>query len=155
MIVVRPDVGERIQLDEAQVELDVGLVGDNWLVRGSSKTEDGKAHPEAQITLMNTRVIDLLAGSRDRWELAGDQIYVDMDLSERNTPPGSRLRIGDALLEITAKPHTGCAKFRDRFGQPAALWVNSEVGTDLKARGLNAKVITAGTMRVGDVAVVM
>src|SRR5688572_12055308 len=123
MIVSRPAIEQRVVLDQADLDVVEGLVGDNWLTRGSKHAPDGKAHPEAQITLMNTRVIQTLAHDRDRWALAGDQLYVDMDLSEDNLPAGQRIAIGSAILEITAKPHTGCDKFTARFGHDAIRFV--------------------------------
>jgi MOSC domain-containing protein YiiM len=103
-----------------------------------------------QINIMNARATALVAGSKDRWPLAGDQLYVDLDLSGANLPPGTRLAIGSAVLEVTSQPHTGCAKFVARFGLDAMKFVNSPVGRELNLRGINAKVVTAGTIRVGD-----
>lgn len=151
LIVRRPATEEREVLQEAELDPAEGLVGDNWRARGSRATEDGSAHPEMQLTLMNARFAHLVAGSRERWPLAGDQLYVDFDLSEANLPPGTRLEIGAAELEITAQPHTGCGKFIQRFGADAQKFVNTGVGRELKLRGIYAKVITGGTVRAGDV----
>jgi hypothetical protein len=125
MIVCRPDVEKRKVLPDAKLDLIEGLVGDNWKVRGSSGTSDGSAHPEMQINIMNSRVIALLAQGEERWQLAGDQLYIDMDLSAENLPAGTRLALGSAVLEITSKPHSGCKKFAARFGQDAIKFVNS------------------------------
>lgn len=150
MIVRRPDIDAREQLQEAQLDLREGLVGDNWLVRGSKRTPDGTAHPEMQLNIMNARAIDLIAGDRARWQLAGDQLYVDLDLSAENLPPGTRLAIGSAMVEVTVVPHAGCNKFRDRFGLDALKFVNSPEGKQLRLRGLNARVVQAGVIRAGD-----
>jgi hypothetical protein len=150
MIVCRPKDDEREVLSEAYLDLKEGLVGDNWKVRGSRKTPDGSAHPEMQLNIMNSRVIALLAQEKDRWQLAGDQLYIDMDLSDKNLPAGTRLALGTAVIEITAKPHTGCNKFAARFGQDAAKFVNSPLGKELHLRGVNAKVFQSGTIQVGD-----
>jgi MOSC domain-containing protein YiiM len=150
MIVCRPQVEQRRVLDEAELDVTIGLVGDNWLERGSSSTEDGRAHPDAQITLMNSRVLQTVAQDRSRWELAGDQLIVDLDLTAENLPVGQRIAIGTAVLEITAKPHTGCAKFTARFGSDAIRFVNSGEGRDLRRRGVYAKVIQAGKIRTND-----
>ena len=150
MIVRRPDVEKREVLPEAKLDLAEGLVGDNWKVRGSSSTADGSAHPEMQINIMNSRVVALLAQEKERWQLAGDQLYIDMDLSDKNLPAGTHLALGTAVLEITAKPHTGCKKFAARFGQDAIKFVNSPLGKELHLRGVNAKVIQSGTIQVGD-----
>ena len=152
LIVRRPKPGEREVLESGEIDPRQGLAGDSWLARGSSATADGSARPEAQITLMNVRVIALLADDRERWPLAGDQIYVDLDLSDANLPPGSRLALGTAVLEVSALPHTGCASFSQRFGVDALRFVNSPAGKQLHLRGINARVIQAGKVSVGDLA---
>ena len=151
MIVRRPREDEREMVDEAEVTLSDGLVGDNWKMRSSRHTPDGSANPESQITIMNARTIELLAQAPERWTLAGDQLYVDMDLSDENLPPGTRLAIGSAVLEVSAQPHTGCKKFSERFGVEAMKFVNSPEGKRLHLRGINARVIRGGSIRTGDV----
>ena len=151
LIVRRPETLEREILDEGQLDTAEGLVGDNWRARGSGQTADGSADPECQITIMNSRVTDLVAQDKDRWHLAGDQLYVEMDISRENLPPGTRLGIGDAVLEVSAKPHTGCGKFVERFGADAMKFVNSAVGRDMCLRGINTWVIQQGAVSVGDV----
>lgn len=151
MIVRRPGVDERETLETAQLDLLSGLEGDNWKTRGSSSTPDGSAHPDMQLTLMNSRTIGLIAGDRERWPLAGDQLYVDLDLSNDNLPPGTRLSIGEAMIEVSAKPHTGCAKFISRFGLDAQKFVNSPVGKQLHLRGINTRIIRGGRICIGDV----
>ena len=150
LIVRRPTPEEREVLDEAELDLVEGLVGDCWLTRGSKAMPDGSANPDAQLTLMNARAAAAIAGDRGRWPLAGDQLYVDFDLSASNLPPGSRLRIGSALIEVTAEPHTGCGKFVRRFGVEAQKFVNSPAGRELNARGINTRIVDPGTVRVGD-----
>ncbi len=149
MIVRRPDVDVRELVEVGELLVGSGLAGDNYIARGNPRTPDGKAHPEAQLTLMNCRAADLVSDSdRERWPLAGDQLFVDFDLSTSNAPAGTRLAIGTAVIEVSAKPHNGCAKFRARFGIDAARWVNSR--DDLRLRGINAIVIELGTVRTGD-----
>ena len=150
MIVRRPEVDRREVLTEAKLDLIEGLVGDNWKPRGSKKTSDGSAHPEMQINIMNSRVIQLLTQDKERWQQAGDQLFIDMDLSAENLPAGTRLKLGTAVLEITSIPHAGCVKFSGRFGQDAIKFVNSPLGKELHLRGVNARVIAAGTILVGD-----
>lgn len=150
LIVARPEVEGREVLDEATIDTDTGLVGDNWLPRGNRRRPDGSSDPEAQLTLMNARAAALIAGDRERWLLAGDQLYVDFDLGVENIPPGTRLAVGDAVVEVSAKPHTGCAKFQARFGKDALKFVNSPVGRELNLRGINTKVVTGGVVRTGD-----
>lgn len=150
LIACRPSEGERVVLEEAQLDLVEGLVGDSWRARGSRHTEDGSADPRMQLTLMNARVIGLIAPSRDEWPLAGDQLYVDLDLGVENLPPGSRLAVGEAVVEISDAPHTGCAKFTARFGSDAVRFVNGKAGRPLRLRGVNARVVEPGTVRRGD-----
>jgi hypothetical protein len=150
LIVRRPAVDEREMLEEGLLDVEEGLVGDAWRTRGSSSTEDGSAHPGRQLTLMNSRVITLLAGDRARWALAGDQLYVDLDLRPENLPPGARLEIGSAVIEVTDQLHTGCAKFTERFGSAAIRFVNSRGGRALRLRGMYARVVEPGTVRPGD-----
>lgn len=149
MIVRRPAAGEREMLDEAELDRERGLVGDRWISKPSRHTPDGSPNPEQMLTLMNARAIAALAG-RERWPIAGDQLFVDFDLAEASLPPGTRLAIGTAVIEISKKPHTGCAKFTERFGSDATKWVNSEAGRALHLRGVNARIVTSGTVRVGD-----
>ena len=150
LIVRRPAVDEREVLDTGELDLTEGLVGDTWKQRSSTRTADGSAHPDMQLNIMSARVIEAIAGDRDRWPLAGDQLYVDLDISATNLPPGTRLGIGEAIVEITAEPHTGCAKFTRRFGLEAYRWVNGEPGLALRLRGVNARVVTPGVVRAGD-----
>ena len=150
LIVRRPDVEVREVLTDAVLDTSDGLVGDCWRTRGSSSTADGAANPDAQLTLMNVRSASLVAGEADRRQLAGDQLFVDLDLSGANLPAGSQLRVGAATIEITALPHRGCGKFQARFGTEALKWVNSPVGRELNLRGVNARVVAGGVVRPGD-----
>ena len=150
LIVRRPAEDEREVLAEAELDPVQGLVGDGWLARGSGATEDGSAHPDMQLTVMNARVTALVAQAPDRWPLAGDQLYVDLDLSVANLPPGTRLNVGSAVIEVTAEPHRGCGKFSRRFGLDALRFVNSGVGRELNLRGINARIVAGGTVRTGD-----
>jgi MOSC domain-containing protein YiiM len=150
MIVRRPRTEEREIVEEGELDLVEGLAGDNWRARGSSSTADGSAHPDAQLTIMNARAAALVAQYRERWHLAGDQLYVDMDLSDENLPPGTRLAIGSAIVEVSALPHNGCKKFVARFGLDAMKFVNSPEGKKLHLRGINTKVVQPGLIRVGD-----
>lgn len=151
MIVRRPAIDEREILQQGELDLVEGLVGDTWNSRGSTRTDDGSAHPDMQLNIMNSRAIALLAQDEDRWQLAGDQLFVDMDLSDTNLPPGTRLSLGTAVVEVTDRPHTGCKKFKARFGLDALKFVNSSVGKQLHLRGINAKVVQPGVIRLGDV----
>jgi len=151
LIVRRPRVDEREVLEEGRLDLVEGLLGDSWKKRGSSRTPDGSAHPDMQLNVMNSRVLALVAQGRERWRLAGDQLIVDMDLSDENLPAGTRLALGSAIIEVTAEPHTGCKKFVARFGLDAMKFVNSPEGRRLRLRGLNARVVSPGVIRAGDV----
>ena len=151
LIVRRPATGQREVLTEGTLDLVTGLLGDNWKARGSSSTQDGSAHPDAQITVMNARAALLVARDPGRRALAGDQLYADLDISVANLPPGTRLALGSAVIEVTGQPHLGCAKFLARFGRDALKFVNSRTGRALRLRGLNARVVVPGTIRAGDV----
>jgi len=150
LIVCRPATGQREVLENGELDLVVGLVGDNWKTRGSRHMADGSANPNSQITIMNSRVIALLASEEQRWPLAGDQLYVDFDLSASNIPPGTQLAIGSAVIEVTAQPHAGCKKFADRFGVKAVEYINSPEQKELQLRGINSKVVKPGLIRAGD-----
>ena len=143
LIVGRPAVDERIELVSAELDVDRGLVADRWS-RGS------KPNLKSQVTVMNARAAQLVAGEKSRWGFAGDQLYVDFDLSSENIPPGTKLAIGSALIEVSDQPHLGCEKFAARFGQTARAFANSPEGTALNFRGINTRVVRSGTVRVGD-----
>jgi MOSC domain-containing protein YiiM len=151
-IVRRPVAGERELVSEAILDDEVGLVGDNWLIRGSKSTLDGSASPDRQVTVMNARIAELVAGGTQRMALAGDQLYLDLDLSVDNLPAHSLIRLGDAVLEVSEAPHLGCAKFVERFGAEAMQFVNSRAGRQLRLRGANTRIVVPGTIRVGDIA---
>lgn len=142
LIVRRPARDEREVVQEATLDCAKGLIGDNWA--------KGSAHPDTQLTLMNARVALLVAGQADRRQLAGDQLYVDLDLSEHNLPPGTHLQLGSAIIAVTKPPHLGCNKFAERFGPNARRFVNSPIGRELRLRGVNARIIVPGIVRVGD-----
>ena len=152
LIVRRPASDEREVLEDGELNPLEGLVGDSWIKRSSSRTPDGSAHPEMQLNIMNSRVIALVAQDKERWALAGDQLYLDMDLSAENLPAGTRLSLGSAVIEVTPHPHNGCKKFVARFGLEAMKFVNSPQGRELHLRGINAKVVQPGVIRVGHVA---
>jgi hypothetical protein len=151
LVVRRPAEGEREVLDVGELDLVEGLVGDSWKRRRTRSTPDGSPNPDMQLNVMSARVVDLVAGgARDRWPLAGDQLYLDLDLSEEHLPVGTRLALGDAVIEVTPPPHTGCAKFMKRFGVDAHKFVNAKEHRPLRLRGLCAKVVQPGTVRPGD-----
>lgn len=150
MLVVRPKTGERLVLDTVEASVEGGVHGDNWAERKGSRNDDGSINTAAQVTLMNSRFVQLIAGSRERWSLAGDQLFVDFDLSEANIPPGSRVQVGDVIFEVSAKPHLGCSQFRGWYGADALKAVNQPKGRAQKLRGINAWVVQGGTLRVGD-----
>ena len=150
LIVSRPEEDARETMELADLHVEVGLVGDTWRDRPSIRSGDGKAHPDMQITMMNSRVAALVAQSKDRWPLAGDQLFVDLDLSKVNVPPGTRISVGAAILEVTNQPHTGCEKFAARFGIDALKLISSPIGRELQLRGINLKVVHGGEIRPGD-----
>lgn len=151
LIVARTAVDQREVVEQAELCMETGLEGDNWFSRPDRNTVDGRADPLRQVTVMNSRVLELIAGPVEQWPAAGDQLYADFDISEANAPAGTRLRVGDAVLEVTTAPHRGCGKFKARYGHDALRWVNSEAGMELKLRGVNARVVHPGTVSTGDV----
>lgn len=151
LVVRRPAEGEREVLEAGELDLVDGLVGDMWKRRRSRSTPDGSPNPDMQLNVMSARVVDLVAGGdRDRWALAGDQLYLDLDLSEEHLPAGTHLAVGGAVIEVTPQPHTGCVKFMNRFGVDAHKFVNAKEHRPLRLRGLCAKVVEPGTVRPGD-----
>lgn len=151
LVVRRPADAEREVLDEAVLDVGLGLVGDNWLERATSRSLADGRHLLGQVTVMSSRMVRLLSDDPETQALAGDQLYVDLDLSQASLPAGSRLAIGEqAVIEVTVKPHAGCKKFVRRFGDEATAFVNSEMGRELRLRGLNARVVTEGVVRPGD-----
>jgi hypothetical protein len=150
LLVRRPRVDAREILEEGELDRHIGLVGDNWQHKPSTSTPDGSPHPEGQLALMNARVAQQVAGSMTRAALAGDQLFVDLDLSEDSLPIGTWLRVGEAVIEMTAKPHRGCAKFAARFGADALRFVNMGIGRQFCFRGRHARVIVPGTVRRAD-----
>jgi hypothetical protein len=152
LVVSRPAEGLRELPGAALLDQESGLAGDNWLARGSNTTPDGSADLERQVTVMNARVAELVAGGVDRMPLAGDQLYVDLDLSVDNLPAGSLLAVGQAVLRVSEAPHLGCAKFVARFGTAAMRFVNSRAGRRLRLRGMNTRVVQPGLVRLGDLA---
>jgi len=151
MIVRRPEKGTREVLTSGELDIATGLVGDNWKIRESSRTKDGLAHPHTQLTIMNIRVVTLVAGDQQRWPLAGNQLFVDVDLGADNVPPGTQLALGTAIIEVTEQPLTACKKFSARFGVESSKFVNSSIGKSLQLRGNNTKVVLSGTIRTGDI----
>jgi hypothetical protein len=152
LILRRPVINEREILEEAELHQTDGLVGDSWKRRRSTSTPDGSPNPLMQLNIMNSRVAALVARTKDRWQLAGDQLYLDLDMSEENLPADTRFSLGSAVIEVTSPPHLGCQKFVARFGREAMKFVNSPLGKQLHLRGINARVVQGGIIRVGDVA---
>ena len=152
MIVRRPEVDAREVIAEGELDGAVGLVGDSWKDRGSTVTPTGGPNIAAQVTIINSRLLALLAQTEDRWPLAGDQLVIDIDMSEDNLPAGARLSIGSAVIEISKEPHTGCRKFAERFGHDALRFISTPTGRQMRMRGINTRVVQSGTIRVGDLA---
>ena len=150
LIAIRPEEDQRKELEEGMFDEIKGLIGDNWASRGHSKTTDGSAHPEMQINIMNSRIISLITTEKNDWKMAGDQLFVDFNLNKDNVPAGTRLSIGDAILEVTSVPHTGCKKFSQRFGVEALKFISTNTGRQWQLRGINARVIKSGAIRIGD-----
>ena len=149
-IVIRPNIDARLSLQQCELSPEGGVHGDNWANGCWMSLPDGRPHPDVQVTIMNARTIALIAQDEARWPLAGDNLFVDLDLSGDNLPPGTRLSIGSALLKITAVPHKGCKKFAERYGVDATRFVNSREGLRLHLRGIYARIVERGVVAVGD-----
>ncbi len=149
-IVIRPEPGQRRELEACDISLAGGTHGDHWAEGCWKSTEDGQPHPDVQICIMNARCIAHIAGARDRWALAGDNLFIDMDLRPENLPAGQRLRIGGATIEITDTPHAACKSFAEHYGQSAAVFVNARKGSALRLRGVYARVLEDGRVAAGD-----
>ncbi len=150
LLVRRPAPAEREPVQELEIDTQLGVVGDDWSRRPSRHTADGAPHPEKQVNLVNARAMQSIAGDRSRWPLAGDQLYVDLDLSHAHLPPGTQLSVGEVVLEVTAQVHQGCGKFVERFGADALRFVRSAQGLSLRLRGMNTRVVRGGRVRLGD-----
>ena len=150
MIVVRPAAGLRETPGRVGVSLEGGVAGDHW-AKGCWRTTDaGEPHPDVQICMMSARTIRAIAGEPEHWPAAGDNLFLDMDLSPANMPPGTRFAIGTAGFVVTAEPHDGCQSFIDRYGRDACLFVNTGRGRALRLRGIYARVTRDGEIAVGD-----
>lgn len=150
MIVIRPREDERIELDECELSAEGGVRGDRWITSSPLQLDDGRSHPDVQIAVINSRLIDLVAGERSRWSLAGDNLYIDLNLASENLPVGQQLAIGDVVLQVTNQPHNGCHKFTERYGRDAVKFVNSDEGKRLHLRGVYVRVLKPGQVHVGD-----
>ena len=150
LIVRRPQEDAREVLTEGQLDPQYGLVGDDWIHASYAHDHDGSLLPDTQLTLMNVRVAALVAQDESNWPLAGDQLFVDLDLSDDNLPPGTRLSVGSAVIEITSIPHNGCKKFAARFGLDALAFISTPTGKQLHMRGIYARVVQPGLIHPGD-----
>jgi hypothetical protein len=156
LVVRRPGPREREVLAAGELRPEHGLVGDDWAARGRRRGRMTASYAARSITVMSHRMVSLLGDTDEDRAWAGDQLYVDLDLSVDNLPPGSRLGVGEAaVIEVTKYPHTGCAKFVERYGADATRFVNTEEGRALRLRGLNGTVVTPGTVRPGDPVLVL
>jgi MOSC domain-containing protein YiiM len=156
LVVRRPGLGVREILEEGRLEPAEGLVGDTWLARARPRAIADGRHFDAQVNVMSARMVALLADTAEEQAYAGDQLFLDLDLSHANLPTGSQLAFGEpgsggAVIEVSAKPHNGCAKFVARYGEDAMRFVNSPAGKELRLRGFNARIVEAGVIRPGDV----
>jgi MOSC domain-containing protein YiiM len=149
-IVIRPETDARVSLQRCELSPELGVHGDNWAKGCWMSLPDGRPHPDVQVTIMNARTIALIAQEEARWQLAGDNLLVDLDLSADNLPPGTRLSVGSVVLEITEVPHKGCKKFAGRFGVDATRFVNSRDGLRMHLRGIYARIVKPGLVVVGD-----
>jgi MOSC domain-containing protein YiiM len=149
-IVIRPETDARSALQQCELSPELGVHGDNWAKGCWMSLPDGRPHPDVQVTIMNARTIALIGQDEARWPLAGDNLFIDLDLSTDNLPPGTRLSVGTALLEITAVPHKGCSKFAARYGVDGTRFVNSRDGLRLHLRGIYARIVERGLITVGD-----
>lgn len=145
-IIVRRKKNERELRKEVFLSQERGVEGDRWF-----DLSKGEPDPRRQLTIINSRLIKLLAQNDERMQLAGDNLITDLDLSESNLPVGQRLTIGDVMVEIADVPHTGCSKFAERFGKDAVEFINAPERSSLRLRGVYAKFLNSGLIHVGDI----
>ena len=141
LIVRRPADGVRETPQTVRLTPEEGVPGDSWGRSPSRKLD-------AQIAVMRRDVAELIANGQPL-TLFGDSLFVDFDISTPNLPTGSRLRVGEAVVEVTPMPHNGCAKFKGRFGQDALVFVNAKPTRHLNLRGIYWKVVEPGEVSVG------
>ena len=147
---IRPAKGKREARESVHLSTEEGAQGDRWILTAPRDRETGEIWREMQVTLMNARMIEAIAGDRDNWPPAGDQFFVDFDLSAENLPAGTHIGIGTAVLEVSAEPHLGCDRFIERYGIDACRFVNSREGKALRLRGVNCRIVRDGEVRSGD-----
>ncbi len=150
-IFVRPATNERRSLADARLTPEGGIDGDRWVTDSYYRLTGGRSDPRSQVSLMNVRFLRQIALNEDAICLAGDNLIVDLDLSEANLPAGSQLAIGDeVIIEISELSHTGCSKLEGRYGKEARAFMNNARGKSLHLRGRFARILVGGTIRVGD-----
>jgi MOSC domain-containing protein YiiM len=142
LIVRRVENGRREVPGRVTIAPDTGVPGDAW---GRRPGRD----PAMQLAVMQLDVAELIANGQPL-ALYGDNLFLDLDLSTRNLPLGSRVRAGDVVLEVTPAPHNGCRKFRARFGDEALRFVSSPSLRSRNLRGIYLRVVAAGALACGD-----
>lgn len=151
----RPGFGLRSFPPSLRLTRAFGIPGERWLTAPWLKLPDGSADPRIQVSILPSRVLDLVWRDRETTVHPGDTIVADLDMTDANLPPGTLLQAGTAILRVSDQPNDGCVKWKARYGQAAMDWITDPAHAALRLRGVLCEVFADGVVAVGDRLVVM